>query len=316
MNKKMKIICVAGPTASGKTELGAQISLAFGGEVISADSMQVYRGMHIASAAPDIEEMHGVAHHLLEFIDYGADFTVYDYVTLAKKTADDIASRGKIPVLVGGTGLYINSFVNNVEFAPQKTDKALRERLTKEIIAEGTPAALERLRSIDPITADRLHENDLRRIVRAFEIYFSTGLTPTEHNRLSLKGGTPYDPVMIGITFADREKLYSRINERVDKMLENGLLQEAHRAFLQSGTKTSGAVQAIGHKEFFDYFRGNITLEEAVQNLKRSTRRYAKRQLTWFNRDQRINWIYRDRTDDVFAAAAEILKKGGIAKNE
>lgn len=316
MTGKVKIICVAGPTAAGKTRLGVNICRAFGGEVISADSMQVYRGMHIASAAPDTEEMRGIPHHMLEFLDYDAEFTVYDYVRLAKKTAGDIINRGRIPVLVGGTGLYISSFVDNVEFTPQKTDKDLRERLTRAVCNEGAAAALERLRGIDPIAADRLHENDLRRIVRAFEIYYSTGLTPTEHNRLSLQNGTPYDPVMIGVTFADREKLYGCINARVDKMLENGLLEEAHRAFLQSGEKTSGASQAIGHKEFFDYFRGNITLEEATENLKRSTRRYAKRQLTWFGRDKRINWIYRDRTDDTFAAAAEILKKGGITKNE
>ena len=305
--KKQKIICVVGPTASGKTGLGIALAKHFDGEVISADSMQIYCDMHIASAAPDQSETQGIPHHLVEFLPYGSSFTVADYVKAARQKIAEVASRGKLPIIVGGTGLYINSLINNVEFIEQKTDLKLREKITREFDNIGGQAMLERLREIDPEAAEKLHENDKRRIIRAFEIYESTGNTKSFNDELSVQNESPYKTCMIGITYRDREKLYERINTRVDIMLENGLLAEAKDAFQKN--LGGGAVQAIGHKEFFDYFSGETSFDEAVENLKRSTRRYAKRQLTWFNKDERINWLYKDEEADATSSAIMIAKK-------
>ena len=307
MNKQ-KIICVVGPTASGKTGLGIELAKHFDGEVISADSMQIYRDMHIASAAPDQSETEGIPHHLVEFLPYGSSFTVADYVKAARQKISEIASRGKLPIIVGGTGLYISSLVNNVEFVEKETDLDLRRRITEEFDRVGGEQMLARLRSIDPVAAEKLHANDKRRIIRAFEIYESTGNTKSFNDEQSIKNESPYDAIMIGITYRDREKLYERINLRVDVMLKNGLLKEAKSAYDKN--LGGGAVQAIGHKEFFDYFKEQISLEEATENLKRATRRYAKRQLTWFNKDDRINWIYKDETDDTVSQAIKIIKEG------
>ena len=305
--KKQKIICVVGPTASGKTGLGIALAKHFDGEVISADSMQIYRDMHIASAAPDDSETDGVPHHLVEFLPYGSSYTVADYVKAAREKIDEIVLRGKMPIIVGGTGLYINSLVNNVEFIESETDYELRERITKEFDRVGGEEMLEHLREIDPDTAAKLHANDKKRIIRAFEIYESTGNTKSFNDEQSVKNESPYDACMIGITYRDREKLYERINTRVDIMLQNGLLEEAKSAFDKN--LGGGAVQAIGHKEFFDYFNSQISREEAIENLKRSTRRYAKRQLTWFNKDERINWIYKDEAEDVVGMAIKFVKE-------
>ncbi len=304
---KQKIICVVGPTASGKTRLGIELCKRLNGEVVSADSMQIYRDMHIASAAPDKAETEGIPHHLVEFLPYGSQFTVADYVKTAREKIDDILSRGKTPVIVGGTGLYINSIVNNIEFIESDTDLALRERITNEFEAVGGAEMLNRLRQIDEVTADKLHENDKRRIIRAFEIYESTGKTKSVNDEHSVTNESPYRACMIGITYRDRELLYNRINARVDIMLENGILDEARAAFLNN--LGGGAVQAIGHKEFFDYFKGEATLEEAIENLKRSTRRYATRQLTWFNKNGRINWIYADEAEDTANMAVKIAER-------
>ena len=305
--KKQKIICVVGPTASGKTGLGIALAKHFDGEVISADSMQIYCDMHIASAAPDQSEIQGIPHHLVEFLPYGSSFTVADYVKAARQKIAEVASRGKLPIIVGGTGLYINSLINNVEFIEQKTDLKLREKITREFDNIGGQAMLERLREIDPEAAEKLHENDKRRIIRAFEIYESTGNTKSFNDELSVQNESPYKTCMIGITYRDREKLYERINTRVDIMLENGLLDEAKDAFQKN--LGGGAVQAIGHKEFFDYFSGETSFDEAVENLKRSTRRYAKRQLTWFNKDERINWLYKDEEADITSSAIMIAER-------
>lgn len=305
--KKQKIICVVGPTASGKTALGIALAKSFDGEVISADSMQIYRDMHIASAAPDSSETDGVPHHLVEFLPYGSTFTVADYVKVAREKIAEVKARGKMPVVVGGTGLYINSLVNNVEFIDNETNMQLRERITAEFDRVGGAEMLHRLSEIDAVTASKLHENDKRRIIRAFEIFESTGNTKSFNDEMSLKNESPYAACMIGITYRDRELLYDRINRRVDIMLQNGLLDEAKSAFDKN--LGGGAVQAIGHKEFFDCFKGEISLQEAIENLKRSTRRYAKRQLTWFNKDTRINWIYKDETNDAAQAAINFAKE-------
>ena len=305
--KKRTVIFIVGPTATGKTELAVNLAKHFCSEVVSADSMQIYRGMHIASAAPDESEMRGVKHNLIEFLPYGETFTVADYADIARREINRILETGKPAIVAGGTGLYINALANNVNFLPVKTDIALREELSREYDELGGEEMLRRLALLDGEAARKLNAADKRRIVRAFEIYKTSGVTKSEQNARSVLSPPDFKPVMIGVTFSDRQALYGRINRRVDIMLEKGLLEEAKAAY--SSGVSGGAKQAIGHKEFFPYFKGEQSLEEASEALKTATRRYAKRQLTWFRRDTRINWIYRDKTPDIFAEAVKIIER-------
>ncbi len=303
----IKAIFIVGPTASGKTSLSIEIAKRFGGEIISADSMQIYKGIHIASAAPDEDEKCGIPHHLIEFLETTEEYSVADYVVAARECIREIASRGKIPIIVGGTGLYISSLLDNTEFMEQETDFELRERLEAEFDAVGGEKMLHKLAEFDKDTAERLHPNNRRRIIRAFEVYMLTAKTITEQNKISHRNGNFIEPFVIGISYSDREKLYERINLRVDIMLKNGLLEEARRTFLAANGK--GAFQAIGHKELYSYFNGEASLEEATEHLKQQTRRYAKRQLTWFRRDDRINWIFADRCEEVTDKAISLIKE-------
>ena len=306
---KIPLIAIVGPTASGKTALSVDLSLRLNGEIVSCDSMQVYKDMHIASATPDEGEKKGVPHHLVEFLSPKETFSVADYVSLAHKKIREINEKGKQPILVGGTGLYFNSLIDNISFSEEKTDEALRQRLDTEFDKIGSEEMLKKLAEFDKETANKLHPNNKKRIIRAFEVYMTTGKTITEQQIDSKAIPTPYKPYIIGLTFKDRELLYKRINKRVDIMLEKGLLKEAENAYNNKNNKT--AVQAIGHKEFFDFFQGKATFEEAVEKLKTETRHYAKRQLTWFGRDDRINWIYLDCTDNVQQEALTILERSG-----
>jgi tRNA dimethylallyltransferase len=306
MSKKIKAIFIVGPTASGKTALSIEIAKKFGGEIVCADSMQIYKGIHIASAAPDIEEMQGIKHHLLEFLELSDKFSVAEYVLKARECIKEIASRGKLPIIVGGTGLYINALLDNTEFIEGETDLELRERLEEEFDEIGAEKMLEKLRSFDNETASRLHQKDRRRIIRAFEVYFQSGKSITEQNLLSHQTPSFMDPLVIGITYSDREKLYERINKRVEIMLKSGILEEARQTAEISSSK--GAFQAIGHKELYGFIKGECSLEEAKEHLCRQTRRYAKRQLTWFRRDGRINWLYPDR-EDIIASAEKLVKE-------
>ncbi len=292
MIKKIKTVFIVGPTASGKTALSIELAKKFGGEIISADSMQIYKGIHIASAAPDEAEKQGIPHHLLEFLDTDNQFSVADYVAAAKEKIFEINNRGNLPIVVGGTGLYISSLADNTSYLEEKVDINLRERLENEFDNIGAENMLLKLSEFDKESAEKLHPNDRRRIIRAFEVYLSTGKTKTEQNELSHKNESPIEPFMIGITYNDREKLYERINKRVDIMLENGLLKEAVEVYEKRNS--SGGFQAIGHKELYGFIEGKISLDEAAEILKMQTRRYAKRQLTWFRKDTRINWIYAD----------------------
>lgn len=303
--KRPKLIAVVGPTASGKTTLGVEIARRFNGEVVSFDSMQIYNNMPIASAAPTAEETLGVPHHLVGFCDPNDKFSVADFIALATEKIADITARGRLPVLVGGTGLYIDSLVSGIEFSDEDSTE-VRHRLEAKADEIGMEKMLELLREIDPITAEKYHINDRKRIIRALEIFELHGKPKSQLDAESKANGNRYDAVWIGITYRDRERLYDRINRRVDIMLENGVLAEAEAAF-KNGGKTS--VQAIGHKEFFPYFKGEILLETAVENLKMETRRYAKRQLTWFRRNQSINWIFADETPDVLGEAEKIIKE-------
>lgn len=306
-NNKIPLIAIVGPTASGKTALGVEIALLVDGEVVSCDSMQLYKGMDIASAKPTAEEMKGVPHHMISIADMNENYSVARYVDEAKKIIADIHSRGKMPVLVGGTGLYFSSLVDNISFADETDNTELRQQLNDEAQRLGNEAMLEKLAQIDPECAASLHKNNLKRILRALEVYYSTGVTMTEQQRRSRLMPSEYDLTAIGIRFTDRELLYDRINRRVDQMIENGLVEEARETYFDING-TSG--QAIGHKELAPYFNGECTLDQAIENLKRETRRYAKRQMTWFARDNRINWIDTDGADfkKILKNAVKILE--------
>ena len=308
MNDKKRIAAVVGPTASGKTALAVQLARHYDGEVISADSMQIYKGMDIAVAMPTADEKMGIPHHLMDFLPPEQPFSVAEYVTLANAAADDILSRGRLPILCGGTGLYVRSFLENITFAPDTPDPALREELNRRFETEGAQALLRELAEFDPECAAKLHPANRKRIVRAIEVYRSTGITMTEHIARSRNTPSPFELTAIGITFADRQKLYDRIDQRVDSMLQNGLLDEARRFFAGSAGKTSA--MAIGYKELKHYLDGECSLEAAVETLKAATRHYAKRQLTWFRRDSYIHWIEADRCSSVFDEAVRIMEEG------
>lgn len=303
---KQKIIVVVGPTASGKTSLGIKIANKVNGEIVSADSMQIYKNMPIASAAPTVEEMCGVKHHLIGFAEPSHRFSVAEYVSLATKTIDDIIKRGKTPIIVGGTGLYIDSLVFGISFSDEDNIE-IRKALEEEFDRIGAEAMLEQLRLIDPDTAQKYHINDRKRIIRAFEIYRIHGKTKTEVDRDSKLNCDRYDAIFIGLGFCDREVLYSRINRRVEVMCEAGLVEEAKMAFSENAGATS--IQAIGHKELFPYFKGEATLQDVLEKLKLETRHYAKRQMTWFRKNDKINWIYVDKSTDILGEALKIINE-------
>ena len=299
--KKIPLIAVAGPTASGKTSLAVELCIRLGGEVVSADSMQLYRGMDIATAKPTPEEMRGVPHHLVDFLDIGSEFSVADYVAAAHEAIGDISNRGKLPVVCGGTGLYIDSLIENIRFEKTVSSTPLRAELKKLAEEKGGGYLLEMLRNIDPETASRLHENNLNRIIRALEVYKTTGETMSEQIKNSRSEESPYNACVLGLDYKDRQVLYERIGRRVDMMLEAGLLEEAERVVSDPRLKT--ARQAIGYKELAPYFEGTAPLEECIENLKQATRRYAKRQLTWFRRNKSIHWLYPDEAESFEALA-------------
>lgn len=307
VDAQIPVAAVVGPTASGKSGLAVELALRCEGEVVSADSMQIYTGMSIGTAKPTVDEMRGVPHHLIDFVDPQASFSVADYVKLAAQCVADIHARGKLPILAGGTGLYVRSFLQNLQFTEEDRNDALRASLKKRAEEEGTQALMDELRRIDPESAARLHPNNLGRVIRALEIYYTTGSTMTQQIERSRTEPSPYHVCMIGLDFLDRENLYARINARVDKMMADGLEEEARQVL---GQRASTARQAIGYKEWAPYFQGEISREEVAENIKRETRRYAKRQLTWFRREENIHWLHVDAYPDSLAlvsAAQSIL---------
>lgn len=299
--EKTKVIAVVGPTASGKTALAIRLAKALGGEVISADSMQIYKGMDIATAKPSLTEQDGVPHHLIDFLDPETPYSVAQYVADASTCIADIVSRGRVPIVAGGTGLYVDSLLGGIDFGFVPDNGEMRRKLKEKLEKQGAASLLEELRQVDPETASLLHENNQGRIIRALEVYYLTGETIAEQKRKSREKGSAYDALYIGIDYADREKLYERIDRRVDRMVEAGLLAEAER-YLSLGEETT-AKQAIGYKELKPYFKGECTLDEALANLKKETRHYAKRQMTWFRRNQDIFRVYPD-ADPEFAEKA------------
>lgn len=311
--KRIPVVAVIGPTASGKSDLAVEICRRFGGEVVSADSMQIYKGMDIATAKPTEEEKKNIPHHMMDFLDNSEDYSVALYQQAASECIADIHSRGLLPVVCGGTGLYVDTLLNNVKLSDDSCDEELRRSLLKRAEDGGADKLLEEVRAFDPEYAEKLHPNNIKRIVRALEVYKTTGTTMTEQTELS-KQASPYDVCFIGLDAENRQFLYDRIDRRVDIMFGRGLEKEA-REYLASANGSTSA-QAIGYKELRPYIDGEISLEEADENLKRATRRYAKRQLTWFRRNERINWLlidkYQKREELANAAFAivESFRKG------
>lgn len=295
LENKIPLISVTGSTASGKTRLGVSLAKHFDGEVISADSMQIYQGMDIATAKPTAEEMCGIPHHLIGFLPPDQTFSVAQFVDLAKAKIEDIHKRGKLPIIVGGTGLYVNSLLNNISFSENDSDEKLRAELREKAEKQGVMSLIEELREFDPDSAERIEPNNVKRVIRAIEVYRTTGITMTEQNRRSRLAESPYRAVKIGLKAQDRQFLYDRINMRVDIMVEQGLLEETEKVLSSDCSQT--AEKAIGYKELIPYFNGETTLENALEELRKQTRRYAKRQLTWFLRDEDIHWFNIDTVE-------------------
>ena len=304
-----KIICVAGPTASGKTSLSIALAKALDGEVVSCDSMQIYRGMDIGTAKPTPDEMDGVVHHMLDVVSPADDFSVSRYCEMADPILQDILARGKTAIIAGGTGLYMDALIRGNSFAPFPST-GMREKLEAEADAIGMEAMVEKLRAIDPESAQRLPMNDRKRIIRALEVYYETGETITEHNRKTQAIPPKYNPIWFALEDENRQDLYDRIDRRVDLMLEMGLMDEIHRLLAEGIPEKSTAMQAIGYKEFLDAVHGYCTVQEAAVLVKQSSRRYAKRQLTWLRRNESIHWLRRkpgQTTKEIVAAALQIV---------
>jgi len=303
------IICIAGPTASGKTALAVELAKEFNGEVVSCDSMYVYKRMNIGTAKPTTEEMQGIVHHMIDVAEPWEDFSVSKYCDMAAPIVDDIVARGKTAIIAGGTGLYMDSLIKGNNFAPVPAT-GVREKLEAKAAEVGFDAMLEALRSIDPESADRL--KDTRRVIRALEVYYETGITMTEHNRRTQEIPPRYDPLWIGLDFAERSELYRRIDLRVGIMLETGLIQEIKKLLASGIPEKCTALQAIGYKEFVAALRGECTLEEAADQVRQSSRHYAKRQLTWLRRNKKIHWLTRETgqsSEEILEKARQLIRE-------
>ncbi len=309
-----RLICVCGPTASGKTGLAIGLAKRFGGEIISADSMQIYRKMDIGTAKPGENERKEVPHHLIDVCEPWESFSVARYVELADKAAQEILSRRRLPIVVGGTMLYMDALIECGEFSGGDTDPGTREKYRRMAEEFGNDAVHEELRKVDPESAGRLHPNNLKRVIRALEVYEATSMTINEFNRLHKRPEPKYKAVKLGICPRSREMLYERIEARVDQMLEEGLIDET-KSLIESGCLTGTAAQAIGYKELAGYIRGEASLEECVSILKQRTRNYAKRQLTWLKRDESVHWFYYAKEDEpqaILQEATKYLQKHGV----
>lgn len=289
-----KILAIVGPTATGKSELALKLAKQIDGEIISADSMQVYRNLNIATAKPSKFELNEIEHHLINCADLNDDFSVVDFVKLASLALNEIVKKNKKPILVGGTGLYIDSFLNEISFNDFNQNNKIKLKILADLKNFGSAYLLEKLKKIDFEYAKKLHENNHRRIVRALEIYYSTGTTISEMEQKSKNKAKKLKYLKIGLNFLNRQILYEKINNRVDLMMEKGLLNEAMFVLKNCKNPNSTALQAIGYKEFKPYFSGTATLNECVLMLKKNTRRFAKRQLTWFRKSEYINWFSLD----------------------
>ena len=305
------IICIAGPTASGKTALAVELAKELNGEVVSCDSMQIYKGMDIGTAKPTQEEMQGIVHHMIDVAEPDEDFSVSRYCSQAAPIVDDILSRGKTAIIAGGTGLYMDSLIQGNDFAPFPSP-GVRERLEQEAEAQGIHVLFDRLAAVDPEAAGKLHLSDRKRIIRALEVYLETGETITAHNRKTQLIPPRYSPLWLGLDFENRADLYGRIDRRVGLMLEQGLIAEIQGLLAAGVPPKCTAMQAIGYKEFVAALKGECTIGEAADQVRQSSRRYAKRQLTWFRRNQKIHWLIRQEGrsgGEILAAARRFLQE-------
>ena len=310
-----KIVCIAGPTACGKTTLGVLLAQRFCGEVVSVDSMQIYRGMTVGTAAPTAEEMQGVPHHMIAVADPAEQWSAAEYVSRATPVVDDILARGKLPVLVGGTGLWMDALIRGHGFAKGHAGGAIRRELEARLEREGIAPLLEELRQVDPESAERLHPADTKRILRALEVYRETGSTISAHNAATRMIPPRYDAVWIGLQFADRADMKALIDRRVDKMVQEGLLDEVRVLLAMGLPRNATAMQAIGYKEFLGVLDGALTEPEAIELVKLRSRQYAKRQLTWLRRNPDIHWIFWEKDRDFARAlqiSTEILSASGL----
>ena len=300
MVKIKDLIVITGPTASGKTEVSIKLAQAVGGEIVNADSMQVYKYMDIGTAKPTKEERKNIPHHLIDIIMPDENFSVAKYCEYAKQAIDDIHSRGKIPIMVGGTGLYVDSVVNNIQFTHIKPDIGYRQELEEKANTLGNKYLYSLLCEKDPQSAEKINAEDKKRIIRALEVYHSTGKTITWHNEQSISVPSPYNSILFAID-TDRAELYEKINRRVEVMFENGLAEEVKKLLDMGVNEEATSMQAIGYKETVEFLNGKTTMEQTVEKIKQSSRRYAKRQLTWFRRNDKIHWIKKD-ADEIIKA--------------
>lgn len=292
MEKKERVVVIIGPTAVGKTAISIELAKRFSGEIISGDSMQIYRGMDIGTAKISKEEMDGIPHHLIDIKNPEESFSAFDFQKLVRKKITEITKRNHLPMIVGGTGLYIQSVIYDYQFNDHSTDDNIRNNLYRRLELEGIAPLYQELKRIDPQAAENIHPNNKRRVIRALEIYYTTGQTMTEQ-KLNQQRELLYDVALVGLTM-ERDVLYERINKRVDQMIRQGLVKEA-KVFYDQGLKNVQSTQAIGYKELFHYFDGKISLDEAIEQIKKNTRRFAKRQLTWFRNKMDVEWF--DMTD-------------------
>ncbi len=314
-----RIIAIVGPTASGKSALALRLAEKLNGEIVSCDSMQLYRRMTIGTAKPTEAELSRIPHKMIDIVEPDCDFSCADYIRIAEREVEDILSRGKLPIFCGGTGLYLDAFLRGSDFESTQVDNELRRSLERFAESEGNEALHAMLREIDPESADAIHPNNVKRVIRAIEIYRTSGKTKSEIDRLSLECEPKYDATVIGLCYDDRELLANRINARVDIMLAEGLIKET-RGLLEEGIfeKSTTATQAIGYKEMLGYIRGEMTLDEATENLKLATRKYAKRQMTWFSQKKYVTWLDADRDgqvkslDEIERDALALLRERGI----
>ncbi len=306
-----QIICIAGPTASGKTALAVALAKELNGEVVSCDSMQVYRRMNIGTAKPTLSEMQGIPHYMLDVADPWEDFSVSRYCEMATPIVEDILRRGKTAIIAGGTGLYMDALIRGNTFAPYPAT-GRREELEALADRDGIEAVLQQLRKVDPESASKLHPADRKRIIRAMEVYLETGKTITRHNWETQQLPPRFQPVRIALSDTDRSQLYARIDSRVDEMLNAGLLDEIQGLLKDGIPEKCTAMQAIGYKEYVNALAGRCTVEEATALVKQASRNYAKRQLTWFRRNPSIHWLYRnsgEKTDEILLRTQQILRE-------
>ena len=311
---KTPLLVIAGPTASGKTSLSLKCAKEYNGEIISADSMQIYKTMDIGTAKLTEEEMEGIKHHLIDFLDVSENFSSAQFKESADGIIEDIHIREKLPIICGGTGLYINSVINDYKYIEMNEDPEYREYLNNVYNQYGKDYLYDILKSVDIKSCEKIHKNNVKRVMRALEVYHNTGIkfSETENN---FGNNDKYDLVYFAIGFKDRELLYSRINQRVDIMIKEGLLEEAFSLYVKREELSKTAAQAIGYKELFLYFDNILSKEEAIEKLKQETRKYAKRQLTWFKKDERINWIFADglNSDEIFQKCRKVIENTSIS---